>query len=173
MSLKSTNKIETNTYELEIEASAEEFEAAVQAAYLKAKNKINVPGFRKGKATRKMIENLYGESCFYDDAVNAMVPEIVGGAIDEAKLTLVDRPEIDVTALSKENGVSFKVKCITKPEVEISNYMGIEVEKPAKTVTDEDVEKQLKAMQEKNGRLVTVEDRAVENGDTVVIDFEG
>lgn len=173
MSLKSTNKIETNTYELEIEASAEEFEAAVQAAYLKAKNKINVPGFRKGKATRKMIENLYGESCFYDDAVNAMVPEIVGGAIDEAKLTLVDRPEIDVTALSKENGVSFKVKCITKPEVEISDYMGIEVEKPAKTVTDEDVEKQLKAMQEKNGRLVTVEDRAVENGDTVVIDFEG
>ena len=173
MSLKSTNKIETNTYELEIEASAEEFEAAVQAAYLKAKNKINVPGFRKGKATRKMIENLYGESCFYDDAVNAMVPEIVGGAIDEAKLTLVDRPEIDVTALSKENGVSFKVKCITKPEVEISDYIGIEVEKSAKTVTDEDVEKQLKAMQEKNGRLVTVEDRAVENGDTVVIDFEG
>ena len=173
MSLKSTNKIETNTYELEVDATAEEFENAVQAAYQKAKNKINVPGFRKGKAPRKMIEKLYGESCFYDDAVNAMVPEIVGGAIDEAKLTLVDRPEIDVTALSKENGVSFKVKCITKPEVEISDYIGIEVEKPAKTVTDEDVEKQLKAMQEKNGRLVTVEDRAVENGDTVVIDFEG
>ena len=173
MSLKSTNKIETNTYELEIEASAEEFEAAVQAAYLKSRNKISVPGFRKGKATRKMIEKLYGEGCFYDDAVNAMVPEIVGGAIDEAKLVLVDRPEIDVTSLSKENGVSFKVKCTTKPEVEISDYKGIEVEKPVKTVSDEDVDKQLKAMQEKNGRLVTVEGRAVESGDTVVIDFEG
>ncbi len=173
MSLKSANKIETNTYELEIDVSAEDFEAAVQAAYLKSKNKISIPGFRKGKATRKMIEKLYGEACFYDDAVNAMIPETVGGAIDEAKLTLVDRPEIDVTSLSKESGVSFKVKCTTKPEVEISDYKGIEIEKPVKTVNDEDVDKQLKAMQEKNGRLVTVEGRTVESGDTVVIDFEG
>lgn len=173
MSLKSTNKIETNTYELEVEATAEAFEAAVQTAYTKAKNKINVPGFRKGKAPRKMIEKLYGESCFYDDAVNAMVPDVVGSAIDEAGLELVDRPEIDVTALSKETGVTFKVKCITKPEVEISDYKGIEVEKAVKTVSDEDIAKQLDAMRERNGRLVTIEDRAVENGDTVVIDFEG
>ncbi|MBQ7783855.1 MAG: trigger factor [Oscillospiraceae bacterium] len=173
MSLKSTNKIDANTYELEISASAEEFESAVQKAYLKNRNKISVPGFRKGKATRKMIEKLYGEGCFYDDAVNAMVPEIVGAAIDEAKLELVDRPEIDVTALSKEEGVSFKVKCTTKPEVEISDYKGIEVEKTVKTVSDEDVENQLKSMQERNGRLITVEDRTVENGDVAVIDFEG
>ncbi len=173
MSLKSTNKVETNIYELEVDATAEEFENAVQAAYQKAKNKINVPGFRKGKAPRKMIEKLYGESCFYDDAVNAMVPYIVGAAIEEAGLDIVDRPEIDVTALSKENGVSFKVKCIAKPEVEISDYKGIEVEKNVKTISDEDVDNQLKSMQERNGRLITVEDRAVENGDTVVIDFEG
>ena len=173
MSLKSANKIETNIYELEVEATAEEFEAAVQTAYQKAKNKINVPGFRKGKAPRKMIEKLYGEACFYDDAVNAMVPEVVGAAIDEAGIELVDRPEIDVTSLSKEAGVSFKVKCTAKPEVEISDYKGIEVEKTVKTVTDEDVDNRLKSMQERNGRLITVEDRAVENGDTVVIDFEG
>ena len=173
MSLKSTNKVETNIYELEVDATAEEFENAVQAAYQKAKNKINVPGFRKGKAPRKMIEKLYGESCFYDDAVNAMVPYIVGSAIEEAGLDIVDRPEIDVTALSKDNGVSFKVKCIAKPEVEISDYKGIEVEKNVKTISDEDVDNQLKSMQERNGRLITIEDRAVENGDTVVIDFEG
>lgn len=173
MSLKSTNKIETNIYELEVEASAEEFESAVQTAYQKAKNKISVPGFRKGKAPRKMIEKLYGESCFYDDAVNAMVPFVVGKAIDEAGIEVVDRPEIDVTALSKETGVSFKVKCIAKPEVQISDYKGIEVEKSVKTITDEDVDNQLKSMQERNGRLITIEDRAVENGDTVVIDFEG
>lgn len=173
MSLKSTNKVETNIYELEVDATAEEFENAVQAAYQKAKNKINVPGFRKGKAPRKMIEKLYGESCFYDDAVNAMVPYIVGAAIEEAGLDIVDRPEINVTALSKDNGVSFKVKCIAKPEVEISDYKGIEVEKNVKTISDEDVDNQLKSMQERNGRLITVEDRAVENGDTVVIDFEG
>ena len=173
MSLKSTNKVETNIYELEVEATAEEFENAVQTAYQKAKNKINVPGFRKGKAPRKMIEKLYGESCFYDDAVNAMVPYIVGAAIEEAGLDIVDRPEIDVTALSKDNGVSFKVKVTAKPEVEISDYKGIEVEKNVKTISDEDVDNQLKSMQERNGRLITVEDRAVENGDTVVIDFEG
>ncbi|MDY3792339.1 MAG: trigger factor [Oscillospiraceae bacterium] len=173
MSLKSTNKIETNIYELEVEASAEEFESAVQTAYQKAKNKISVPGFRKGKAPRKMIEKLYGESCFYDDAVNAMVPFVVGKAIDEAGIEVVDRPEIDVTALSKDTGVSFKVKCIAKPEVQISDYKGIEVEKSVKTITDEDVDNQLKSMQERNGRLITIEDRAVENGDTVVIDFEG
>ncbi len=173
MSLKSNNKIETNTYELEVTASAEEFEAAVQSAYMKARNKINVPGFRKGKAPRKMIEKLYGENCFYEDAVNAMVPAVVGGAVTEAGLDLVAAPDIEVTSLTKEEGVSFKVKCITKPEIEISDYKGIEVEKTVKDITDEVVDANLKAIQERNGRLVNIEDRAVENGDTVVIDFEG
>lgn len=173
MSLKSANKIETNTYEVEIDASAEEFENALQSAYLKARNKISIPGFRKGKAPRRMIEKLYGETCFYDDAVNDMVPALVGSALDEAKLEIVTRPDIDVTAISKENGVSFKVKCITKPEVEISDYKGIEVEKTVKTVTEEDVENQLQSMRERNGRLITVEDRAAEKDDVAVIDFEG
>jgi len=173
MSLKSTSKIETNKYEILADATAEEFEASIQKAYLKQKNKINVPGFRKGKATRKMIEKLYGESCFYEEAVNGLVADICGGAIDESGLEVVDRPEIEVTAVSKEDGVSFEVTVTTKPEVEISDYMGIEVEKPVKTVSEEDVEGSLKKMQERNGRLVTVEDRAVQNGDTVDIDFTG
>ncbi|MGN0642940.1 MAG: trigger factor [Huintestinicola sp.] len=173
MSLKSTNKVETNVYEVEAAATAEQFEAAIQKAYNKAKNKISVPGFRKGKAPRKMIEKLYGESCFYEDAVNDMIPEIVGGAIDEAKLEVIDRPEIDVTSLSKEDGVVFKAKVTVKPEVEISDYKGIEVTKTVKTVTDEDVDASLQQIRERNGRLVTVEDRAVENGDTANINFEG
>ncbi|MDE6591482.1 MAG: trigger factor [Oscillospiraceae bacterium] len=173
MSLKSTNKIETNVYEFEIEATAEQFENAVQKAYNKAKGRINVPGFRRGKAPRKIIEKLYGESCFYEDAVNALAPEMIEEAVNEAGLTLVDRPDIDVTALSKEEGVTLKVKCTTKPEVEISDYKGIEIEKSVKTVSDEDVDKQLESMREKNGRLVTAEGRPAANGDTAVIDFEG
>lgn len=173
MSLKSTNKIETNRYEILADATAEQFEAAIEKAYRKQRNKINVPGFRKGKATRKMIEKLYGEGCFYDEAVNDMVPEICGAAVEEAALELVDRPEIEVVSLSREDGVSFKVTVTTKPEVEISDYKGIEVEKSVKTVTDEDVDSSLGKIRERNGRLVTVDDRAVENGDTVDIDFEG
>ncbi|MGN0667192.1 MAG: trigger factor [Huintestinicola sp.] len=171
--LKSTNKIETNVYEIEAAADSAQFEAAIQKVYNKQKNKINVPGFRKGKAPRKMIEKLYGEECFYEEAVNELIPEIVVAAIDEANLKLVARPEIDVTTLSKTEGVVFKVKATVKPEVEISDYKGIEVEKSVKTVTDEDVDGALKKIQERNGRLVTIEDRAVENGDTVNIDFEG
>lgn len=173
MSLKSTNKIDVNTYEFEIEAGAEQLEQAVQQAYMRARNKINVPGFRRGKAPRKIVERLYGESCFYEDAVNIIVPGLIDEALTEANLTPVDRPDIDVTALSKETGVAFKVKCITKPEVEISGYKGIEIEKTVKDVTDEDVSKQLDAMREKNGRLVTAEGRAAKDGDTAVIDFEG
>ena len=173
MSLKSTNKIDVNTYEFEIEAGPEQFEQAVQQAYMRARNRINVPGFRRGKAPRKIVERLYGEGCFYEDAVNLIVPGLIDEALTEAKLTPVDRPDIDVTALSKESGVTFKVKCITKPEVEITDYKGIEIEKSVKDVTDEDVSKQLDAMREKNGRLVTAEGRAAVNGDTAVIDFEG
>ncbi len=173
MSLKSTNKIDANTYELEVEVNAEDFEAAVQRAFLKARNRINVPGFRKGKAPRKMIEKLYGEAVFYEDAVNALVPVQVGNAVKEAGIELVTQPDIEVTSLDKATGVSYKVKCIGKPDVEISDYKGIEVEKSVKTIGDEEVNARLKAMQEKNGRLVTVEGRSVENGDTVVIDFEG
>lgn len=171
--LKSNNKIETNKYELEVEVNAEQFEDAVSRTYRRKAKNITVPGFRKGKATRKMIEKLYGEGFFYEDAVNALVPVYVNEAINEAGLSPVIRPDVEVTSLDKDAGVVFKVTVISKPEVEISDYKGIEVTKDVKTITDEDVENEVQKLRERQGRLVTVEGRAAENNDTVVIDFEG
>ena len=165
MSLKATNNVETNKYELEIEISAEDFEAA--------RKNIAMPGFRKGKAPRKLIEKEYGEQVFFEDAVNLLYAPVVNGAVEESGLELVTRPEVEVTEISKENGVKLKATCITKPEVEVKDYKGIEVEKVVNPVTDEDINKQLDALREKNVTVETVDDRAAENGDDVVIDFEG
>lgn len=173
MSLKATNNVETNKYELEIEISAEDFEAAIEKAYLKARKNIAMPGFRKGKAPRKLIEKEYGEQVFFEDAVNLLYAPVVNGAVEESGLELVTRPEVEVTEISKENGVKLKATCITKPEVEVKDYKGIEVEKVVNPVTDEDINKQLDALREKNVIVETVDDRAAENGDDVVIDFEG
>lgn len=173
MSLKATNNVETNKYELEIEISAEDFEAAIEKAYLKARKNIAMPGFRKGKAPRKLIEKEYGERVFFEDAVNLLYAPVVNGAVEESGLELVTRPEVEVTEISKENGVKLKATCITKPEVEVKDYKGIEVEKVVNPVTDEDINKQLDALREKNVTVETVDDRAAENGDDVVIDFEG
>ena len=173
MSLKATNNVETNKYELEIEISAEDFEAAIEKAYLKARKNIAMPGFRKGKAPRKLIEKEYGEQVFFEDAVNLLYAPVVNGAVEESGLELVTRPEVEVTEISKENGVKLKATCITKPEVEVKDYKGIEVEKVVNPVTDEDINKQLDALREKNVTVETVNDRAAENGDDVVIDFEG
>ena len=173
MSLKATNNVETNKYELEIEISAEDFEAAIEKAYLKARKNIAMPGFRKGKAPRKLIEKEYGEQVFFEDAVNLLHAPVVNGAVEESGLELVTRPEVEVTEISKENGVKLKATCITKPEVEVKDYKGIEVEKVVNPVTDEDINKQLDALREKNVTVETVDDRAAENGDDVVIDFEG
>lgn len=173
MSLKATNNVETNKYELEIEISAEDFEAAIQKAYLKARKNIALPGFRKGKAPRKLIEKEYGEQVFFEDAVNLLYAPVVNGAVEESGLELVTRPEVEVTEISKENGVKLKATCITKPEVEVKDYKGIEVEKVVNPVTDEDIDKQVNALREKNVTVETVDDRAAENGDDVVIDFEG
>lgn len=173
MSLKATNNVETNKYELEIEISAEDFEAAIEKAYLKARKNIAMPGFRKGKAPRKLIEKDYGEQVFFEDAVNLLYAPVVNGAVEESGLELVTRPEVEVTEISKENGVKLKATCITKPEVEVKDYKGIEVEKVVNPVTDEDINKQLDALREKNVTVETVDDRAAENGDDVVIDFEG
>ncbi|MBQ8567830.1 MAG: trigger factor [Oscillospiraceae bacterium] len=171
--LKSTNKIETNKYEVIVEVTAEQLEEAVQKVYNKKKKSIAIPGFRKGKAPRKMVEKLYGEGFFYEDAVNSIIPTYVEDAMYEAGLYPVVRPEFDVTALDKNTGVTFKVTAICRPEVTISDYKGIEIEKTVKTITDEDVDAELKRVQERQGRMVTVEGRAAENGDTTVIDFEG
>ena len=173
MSLKATNNVETNKYELEIEISAEDFEAAIEKAYLKARKNIAMPGFRKGKAPRKLIEKEYGEQVFFEDAVNLLYAPVVNGAVEESGLELVTRPEVEVTEISKENGVKLKATCITKPEVEVKDYKGIEVEKVVNPVTDEDINKQVDALREKNVTVETVDDRAAENGDDVVIDFEG
>lgn len=173
MSLKATNNVETNKYELEIEISAEDFEAAIEKAYLKARKNIAMPGFRKGKAPRKLIEKEYGEQVFFEDAVNLLYAPVVNDAVEESGLELVTRPEVEVTEISKENGVKLKATCITKPEVEVKDYKGIEVEKVVNPVTDEDISKQLDALREKNVTVETVDDRAAENGDDVVIDFEG
>ena len=173
MSIKSNNKIETNKFELEIEVDAVAFEEAVQAAYVKARKHISVPGFRKGKAPRKMVEKLYGEGSFYEDAVNAIIPVETSKAIIEAKLDVIDRPEIEVISVNKENGLLFKATCLVKPEVEVSNYKGIEVKKVVNAVTDEDVDAEIEKIRQKNARLITIEDRAAQIGDDVVIDFEG
>ena len=173
MSLKSTNKVETNKYELEIEVSAQEFEEAIQKAYLREKGKIQISGFRKGKAPRKLIEREYGEEVFFEQAVNILYPAQVDNAVKESGLEIVARPDVEVTDVSKAEGVKIKATVITKPEVEVKDYKGIEVVKDVKTVTDEDVEKQTDALREKNARIITVDDRAAEMGDDVVIDFEG
>lgn len=173
MGLVSTNKIETNKYEFTVSVDAEGFENAVQKAYMKARNNISIQGFRKGKAPRKMIEKLYGEAAFYEDAVNQLIPDVVGPAVEETGYTLVAQPEINVESINKDNGIVFKVKATVKPEVEISNYKGIEVEKIIKTVTDEDIDKEIEKLRQKNGRIITVDNRAAQMGDTVNIDFEG
>ncbi len=173
MSLVSTNKIENAKYELEIKVDAEGFEKALQETYMKTRKRISVNGFRKGKAPRKMIEQLYGENVFYEDAVNALVNSDVAPAIEETDYELVANPEINVTSVNKNDGVTFKVVITVKPDVEISDYKGIEVNKTVNAVTDEDIDRQIQALRERNGRLVTVDDRAAENGDIAVIDFEG
>ncbi|MBD5138640.1 MAG: trigger factor [Ruminococcus sp.] len=173
MGLVSANKIEATKYELIISVDAEGFEKALQSAYLKARKRININGFRKGKAPRKMIEQLYGENVFFEDAVNDLVRTDITKVLEEEDYDLIATPEISVESVNKSEGVKFKVTVMVKPDVEISDYKGIEVEKIVNAVTDEDIDKQLQALRERNGRLVTIEDRPAENGDVAVIDFEG
>ncbi len=173
MSLKSVNNVETNKYELEVEVSAADFEVAVEKAFQKAKKKVNVPGFRAGKAPRKVVEKMYGEGAFYDEAINEIYPEVASKAVEEAKLDLVDRPDVEVVSVSKEEGVLFKMTCTVKPTVEVGNYKGIEVEKVVEAVTDEAVEAEIEKLKQQGTRIITVEDRAAQMGDDVVIDFEG
>lgn len=173
MSLTANNKLDTNKYELTIHIDAESFEKALEKAYKKNIKKINVPGFRRGKAPRKMVEKLYGEGVFFEDAINDIYPAALSEAIAEAKLEIVARPEVEMKEADKENGVTFTAVCIVKPEVAVKDYKGIEVEKTVKEVTDEDVANRLKAMQDRNARQIEVEDRPSQNGDTLVFDFEG
>ena len=174
MYLKSSKNIDVNRYELEIEVSPEEFNKAVDKIYQREKTRINVPGFRKGKAPRSFIEKYYGEGIFFEDAINSIYPDILESASKEANLELVDdKIDFDLLNASKKEGLHFKVKVTVMPEVEIDNYKGIEVSKREVSFSEEDLENELKEIQKKNGRLVTVENKPAKLGDTVIIDFEG
>ncbi len=173
MSLKTTTKTDVNTVELLFEVDAEAFEAAVEKAYQRVKKNISIPGFRKGKVSRKMAESRMGEGVFYEEAVNDLVNAELTAALIEADFTMVDRPQVEIESVSKEEGLTFKALCITKPEIEISDYKGIKVTKSVKTVTDADVDVQLQMLRQRNARLVSVDDRAAQMQDEVNIDFEG
>ncbi len=173
MSLKSTSKIETNKYELEIEVSAADFNTAIDAAYKKEVKNIQVAGFRKGKAPKNLIEKTYGDKVFFDAAIEALYRPTVSKAIDESELEVVSVGEMDIIDASKENGLVFKVAVVVKPEVSIDGYKGIEVEKEEVNITDEDIEAEINKTLDRNSRMVSVDDRAALTGDTATIDFEG
>ena len=173
MSFKVENMEEKNMVKLVIETTAEEFEAGLNTAFNKNKNKISVPGFRKGKAPRKMVEKLYGAEIFYEDAANAIIPDAYAKAADESELEIVSQPKIDVVQIEAGKPFIFEATVAVKPEVELGQYKGVEVTKADAEVTDADVEEELKKVQDQNSRTVSVEDRAVKDGDMTVIDFEG
>lgn len=171
--LKSSNKTDVNTTELIISIDAENFEAAVEKEYQRQKKNIQINGFRKGKVSRKLAEKTFGEGAFYEGAINSLLGPEMDAAIAQENLNLVDSPNVEVTSIDKENGVELKVICVTKPEIEISDYKGIKAAKKVNAVTDEDIDKQIDIIRKKNARVVSVEDRAAQIGDEVVIDFEG
>ncbi len=173
MSFKVEQLEEKNMVKLVIEASAEEFEAGLNAAYNKNKNKISVPGFRKGKAPRKMIEQLYGSQIFFEDAANEIIPDAYADAAKESGLDIVSQPKVSIEQLEAGKPFIFAAEVAVRPEVELGEYKGVEVTKADAEVTDTDVEEELKKVQDQNSRTVSVEDRAVKDGDMTVIDFEG
>ncbi len=172
MSLQ-VEKMEKNMAKLTIEVSAEELEKALQGAYMKQKNKISMPGFRKGKVPRQMIEKMYGPEIFYDDAANAIIPDAYAKAYDECELDIVSQPTIDVVQLEKGKPFIFTAEVATKPEVTLGEYKGLKVDKVSNRVTAKEVDAKLEEEQKKNARTVAVTDRAVQDGDEVVLDFEG
>ena len=173
MSLKSSNQVEPNRYQLEVEVDADTFEKAVNQAFHKQSKKISIPGFRKGKAPRAFIEKYYGEQVFYEDAINAVYPAALDQAVKEAGLEFIeDKIDFDVVKAGKD-GLDFKATITTKPDISIENYKGLEATKKAVSVTDADVDEEIKKVQDRDARMVTVEDRPAQNGDSVVIDFEG
>lgn len=173
MNLKSSNKVDTNRYQLEIAVEPKEFESAVEKAYKKEAGKITIPGFRKGKAPRAFIEKYYGKEVFYDSAINSIYPDALDEAVKEANIEVIDdKIDFDIVEVG-ENGLIFKATLTVKPEVKIDNYKGIEVSPVNVEVTDEDINDEIERVRERNSRLITVEDREAQNGDIAIIDFEG
>lgn len=172
MSLQ-VEKLEKSMAKLTIEVSADDLEKALQSAYMKQKNKISLPGFRKGKVPRQMIEKMYGAEVFYDDAANELIPKAYADAYDECEEDIVSRPEIDIVQIEKGKPFIFTAMVALKPEVTLGEYKGLEVEKFSDEVTQEEVDAKIKEEAEKNARKVTVEDRPVQDGDEVILDYEG
>lgn len=168
-----TEQVEKNLVKLTFEISREELEKGINEAYKKNASKISIPGFRKGKVPKAMIEKYYGEEVFYDDAINFVLPEIYDAATKEAGIEPVARPEIDIEEIKKGEPIVVTALVTTKPEVKLGKYKSIKIDKIEYTVSEEDIDKDIEATQKKNARIITVEDRAVENGDIAVIDFEG
>ena len=173
MSVQVANLEEKNMVKLTIEVSAEELEKALQAAYNRQKSSISLPGFRKGKVPRAMVEKMYGPEVFYEEAANILMPQEYPKALEESGLDVVSQPTIDVTQLKKGEPFIFTAEVAVKPEVELGKYMGVTVTKIDTTVTDEEVDVEINKQRENNARTITVEDRAIADGDTAVIDFEG
>ena len=173
MSLKASNKIETNKYELEISIDSESFCAAIQKVYKKEVKNIAINGFRKGKAPLHMIEKLYGEAVFFDDALNYLYEGALLGAVDEAKIKLVDVEKTDVVSVSKADGAVLKVVVVVEPEVELGEYKGLKAQRVTPTVTDEEIQAEIDRLADRNSRIVTIDDRAAAMNDMTVIDFEG
>lgn len=174
MALKSSNKIDANTYEIEVTVESEVFKKACTEAFMKGRKNIQLPGFRKGKATQGMVEKMYGEGAFYEEALDIVYPAAVSAAFDEAGLEVVDAPyDVEIPVMSKAEGVEMKMKVTTYPEVKLGDYKGLKVAKLPTEASDEDIENELKNMQERNSRLIVADDRAAEMGDTATIDFEG
>ena len=166
-------KLEKNMAKLTIEVSADELEKALQNAYMRQKNKINMPGFRKGKVPRQMIEKMYGPEIFYDDAANSLIPKAYSEAYDECELEIVSQPEINVEQIEKGKPFIFTAQVATKPEVTLGEYKGLEVDKVSTRVTQKEVDAKIQEEAEKNARTITVEDRPVQDKDEIILDFEG
>ena len=173
MALIKSENVETNKYQVEISVDAKTFNDACERSYKKNVKKINVPGFRRGKAPRKMIERMYGESIFYDDAIEMVYPSALSDAIKEAELDVVGVEKLEPGEISAEKGLTFTATCIVKPDIELEGYKGLKITHTVHTVSAADVNKELKQMQERNGREITVDDRPVKKNDTVVFDFDG
>lgn len=174
MALKSSNKVDTNTYEIEVTVAPEVFADACKSAYMKQRKSIQLPGFRKGKATQGMIEKVYGEGAFYEEALEIVYPKAVSEAIEEAGLRTVDQPfDLGVPVMSKAEGVEMKMKVTVYPEVKLGDYKGLKATMLPTEASDEDVDTELENMRDRNSRLVSVDDREAQMGDTAEIDFEG
>lgn len=173
MILKSSEKTDVNMTELVAEVDAATFEKAIDAVYRQQKKNISMPGFRKGKVPRKLCESTYGEGVFFEDALNLILNMEMPALIAEAALNLVDAPRVEVTSVSKAEGATVKIVCVTKPEIHIADYKGMAAPKDVKEITDEDIEKQAENLLKRNAKMVSVDDRAAEMGDEVTFDFEG